>query len=303
MNKTEAISDQSINLRAFVQKYHYAILLFLAYCFMYFETYQELFEGPWSTDQDGHGPFIVMLAIAVGYYKWTDVLASNLSTSNSSNYLGGLFLLVGLLFFTVGHSQELILFDAGSQIPVLIGLTLILGGYKAVLIFSFPILFLLFSVPLPGWVLDGFTQPMKLFLSETVTNLLYSYGYPIAQNGVTLYIDQYQLLVKDACVGLNSLFSLSAVGVFYIYLVKPERLIHTLLLVSLIIPAAIAANFLRVLFLVLITYYFGDEAGQGFLHDFSGLVMFLSALMVFLMIDQILVRGGVWLKKKKSHEK
>jgi exosortase B len=256
-----------------------------------------LMEGPWQTDQDSHGPFILLivaLIILLKAHKLREIEAPETS------YVGWLSLVGGLLFYVVGHSQELMLLDAGSIIPVLGGLILILKGWKGLRELLFPLCFLIFAVPMPGWLMDSLTQPMKLALSNQVVDLLYSYGYPVAQNGVILYIEQYQLLVKDACVGLNSLHSLAAVGIIYIYLSKPSHILHTLFLLLIIVPAAYAANLVRVIALVLITYYFGEAAGQGFLHDFAGLVMFVTALILFIAIDSVIFFGIMWYRKRKA---
>ena len=66
-------------------------------------------------------------------------------------------------------------------------------------------------------MIDGATIPLKVLISDLVTQVLYTAGYPIAQNGVVILIGPYQLLVEDACSGLNSIFALSAIGVFYVY--------------------------------------------------------------------------------------
>jgi exosortase B len=256
-----------------------------------------MMEGPWQTDQDSHGPFILLivaLIILLKAHKLREIEAPETS------YVGWLSLVGGLLFYVVGHSQELMLLDAGSIIPVLGGLILILKGWKGLRELLFPLCFLIFAVPMPGWLMDSLTQPMKLALSNQVVDLLYSYGYPVAQNGVILYIEQYQLLVKDACVGLNSLHSLAAVGIIYIYLSKPSHILHTLFLLLIIVPAAYAANLVRVIALVLITYYFGEAAGQGFLHDFAGLVMFVTALILFIAIDSVIFFGIMWYRKRKA---
>jgi hypothetical protein len=67
-------------------------------------------------------------------------------------------------------------------------------------------------IPLPGIIVDAVTGPLKQWISVIVVELLYGVGYPIARNGVILTIGQYQMLVADACSGLHSMYSLSALG-------------------------------------------------------------------------------------------
>jgi exosortase len=106
--------------------------------------------------------------------------------------------------------------------------------------------------------------------------------------GVMLSIGQYKLLVADACSGLNSMFSLSALGLLYLYLMKYRSWLHNGLLLLAVLPIAFAANVIRVMALVLITYYFGDEAGQGFAHAAAGMVLFVAALMLLMLFDVFL---------------
>jgi len=266
-------------------------LVLLSFVVMFASTYTLLADGPWQTDQDGHGPFIVLLAIGIAISKYSGLKDVS---GPSSPVFGWSFLVVGLLFYIIGSSQEILLLDVGAIIPILVGITLILKGYAGLKQFWVPIFFLSFAIPLPGWIMDTLTQPMKLYLSDLVVDQLFNLGFPIAQNGVVIYIAQYQLLVKDACVGLNSMYSLSAVGFFYIYLVNPESRVRAWALVACIIPFAFIANVIRVTFLVLITYYFGEEAGQGILHDLTGLVMFCSALLLFILFDTFLFRAPKW---------
>jgi exosortase/archaeosortase family protein len=56
------------------------------------------------------------------------------------------------------------------------------------------------------------------------------------------------------------------------------------------LPIAFAANIVRVIVLVLITYHFGDDAGQGFLHGAAGVVLLLAALLFLFALDHVLVR-------------
>jgi exosortase len=120
-----------------------------------------------------------------------------------------------------------------------------------------------------------------------VVGLLSALGYPVATSGVSIYIGQFELLIAAACAGLNSLISLTAIGSFYVYLRHNASWRYTLILVLAIFPIAVFANFIRVLMLVLLTYYGGEAVAQGFLHEFAGLFMFVVAVLMIFLIDRI----------------
>ncbi|HSY27091.1 MAG TPA: archaeosortase/exosortase family protein, partial [Burkholderiaceae bacterium] len=145
--------------------------------------------------------------------------------------------------------------------------------------------FMLFLVPLPGALIDAVTGPLKTQISIIAEALLYYLGYPIARSGVTIVIGSYQLLVSDACSGLHSMFSLSALGLFYLHLMQHRNWLRNGLIVTSILPIAFAANVVRVILLVLVTYHLGDAAGRGFLHGFAGMMMFVAALCSLFLLD------------------
>jgi exosortase len=132
---------------------------------------------------------------------------------------------------------------------------------------------------------------MKIAVSYVTETVLYHVGYPISRNGVILYMGQYQLLVADACAGLHTLFSLEALGLLYLHIVKHESWTRNTALAILIIPISFTANVIRVITLTLVTYYFGDAAGQGFVHSFAGMVLFITALMLIIATDSLLRFG------------
>jgi exosortase len=103
-----------------------------------------------------------------------------------------------------------------------------------------------------------------------------------------LTVGQYQLLVADACSGLHSMFSLSAMGLLYLYLMERTSLARNLIIMAAILPIAFAANIVRVMVLILVTYHMGDEAGQGFLHGFAGIMLFVIGLLFLFMLDWVL---------------
>jgi exosortase B len=147
---------------------------------------------------------------------------------------------------------------------------------------------MLFMIPLPGPLVDAVTMPMKMAVSYVAEQVLYGIGYPIARQGVILQIGQYKLLVADACAGLHTLFTLEALGLLYLNIVRHNSAIRNIALAIFIVPISFTANVIRVMTLTLVTYHFGDAAGQGFLHGFAGMVLFLSALLLIIGVDSLL---------------
>ena len=190
--------------------------------------------------------------------------------------------------YVIGRSQTLYIFEVGSLVVILLGLVLIFWGRKVAKHFWFAFFFMMFMIPLPASIVDAITQPMKIAVSYASEHLLYSLDYPVARSGVIITIGQYQLLVADACAGLNSLFTLEALGLLYMNVMRHESAFRNALLAALIVPISFASNVTRVMVLSLITFYWGDEAGQGFLHEFSGMVLFITALMLIISVDTAL---------------
>jgi exosortase/archaeosortase family protein len=77
-------------------------------------------------------------------------------------------------------------------------------------------------------------------------------------------------------------------GLLYLYLMKHTSVARNLLIIAAILPIAFAANVIRVMVLVLVTYHLGDEAGQGFLHGFAGIMLFIIGLLFLFALDGLL---------------
>lgn len=271
-----------------------AVPLVAGLLLMYTPTVLELWRTIWQSEEQGHGPLILAVSLWLFWQKREEFAA--VAQDGGRTALGWVVLTFGLLLYVFGRSQDIILFEVGSQIPLLAGACAVLFGWRAVRVVAFPILFLVFMAPLPAAIIDSMTGPLKRSVSVVAEVVLYELGYPIARSGVVLQIGQYQLLVADACSGLNSMFSLSAVGLLYLYLMGHASRWRNALIVLSILPIAFVANALRVMILVLVTYHFGDEAGQGFIHGTAGMVLFVIALALLFAFDSVLGlfdrRGG-----------
>jgi exosortase B len=261
---------------------------------LYVPTVWSLWHSLWQDPAHSHGPIVLAVVAWLAARGVRHHL--NRTTVVSTEGLGWAVaaLGVGLMAYTLGRSQSLYVLEVGSAIPVLIGLIWLAFGRQMVLRLWFPIFFILFLVPLPGSLIDTITHPLKLAVSWASEHLLATMGYPVARSGVILTIGPYQMFVADACAGLTSLFMLEAFGLLYLNVVRHASALRNVILAVLIVPISFASNVIRVILLCLVTFHWGDAAGQGFLHDFSGTVLFAAALALTVAADtgaRALVRG------------
>lgn len=261
------------------------LILLAGLAFMYLPVYWWAASTIWQTDDQAHGAIILGVALWL-FWQCRGAVAS--AEYCPAPLLGWPIFALGLVAYVIGRALDISIFELGSQVLVLAGSLLVIQGVGAIRQAWFPILYLIFMVPLPGLVVDAVTAPLKNWISVIVENTLYAAGYPVARNGVVLSVGQYQLLVADACSGLHSMFSLTALGILFMYLMARKSWVHNGLMLASILPIAFAANVVRVMVLVLVTYHFGDEAGQGFLHGAAGIVLMLAALLFLVMLDSLL---------------
>lgn len=262
------------------------IALIIGLLVMYVPSLYDLLTGIWSKDDQMHGPIVLSISIWLIYRNWPAMELA--AKGRKPSAWGWPAFIIGLLLYSLGRSQGILIFEVGSLLFYLIGIILLHKGIEALKTQWFTLFFMLFMIPLPSVVVETMTMPMKMAVSYSAENILYWAGYPIARNGIILQIDQYMLLVADACAGLHTLLTLEALGLLYLNIIRRKSALRNITIAIFIAPISFFSNTLRVIILVLITYHFGDAAGQGFLHEFSGVVLFLSALLIIISLDSIL---------------
>jgi exosortase len=208
--------------------------------------------------------------------------------SRGASWLTFALLAVALPLYVAGRVLDFITLEAGGVYGA--GLAMLQARYGARTLLKnwFPLLYLAFAIPPPSFVVDALTAPLKRFAAYAATNSLAWAGLPVSREGVTITIAQYQLLVEDACSGMNSLGGLSAISLLYIYLVRRASVLYAAVLTLFVVPIAIASNIIRIILLILITYIFGDQVGQSFIHYAAGLVLFATALLIVFALDRLL---------------
>lgn len=239
----------------------------------------------WTGEEGAHGPIVLVTGLWLLYRRWKEI-SEFAAPAPSGTVWMLLALLVPLQIFT--RITQIVEIEGYLMYAIMLVVLYSLVGIEAMKRLWFPLFYLAFIFPPPETVVAFITVPMKIWLSEAAIWFLDLFGYPIGGEGVRIYIGQYELLVAAACSGINSIISLSAISLFYIYMRHQAHWRYALLLVLLIVPVALVANFFRVLILILLTYHAGEAAAQGFLHNFAGILMFGIALVTIFALDILL---------------
>ncbi len=202
--------------------------------------------------------------------------------------LWGLSLIVvGLLVHIVSYFLKINFTSYASCLVVLFGISLFLGGWKITRVLLFPLIFLIFMIPLPRVVILGISFEMKLLAAEISSWLMNIVGLEITASGSRIFYPGGFLWVGDPCSGLRSLISFLALGTVVVQLTSGNIWKKGILFLS-VIPIALLSNVVRIIVLTLASYIYGNQVIDGFLHDFMGIMVFVIGFIGLVALMNIL---------------
>jgi exosortase len=250
-------------------------------------TIASLSKRAWVRESGAHGPLVLVTGL---WLLSRQMSAARGIARRGSVWISAPILIVSLVLYVFGRVFDFASVEAIGLLGVGVAMLHDVFGVPALVKNWFPLFYLGFAVPPPGWLIDRVTAPLKQFVSEAAMRGANLMGIPASRQGVTIYVSKYQLLMEDACSGMNSLVGLTAVSLLYIYLLRGSSVRYSLLMTAFVIPIAIVGNILRVIVLILLTYFFGDEVAQGFLHYTAGFLLFALDLVLVFAVDSALMR-------------
>lgn len=234
----------------------------------------------WYQDPNYSHGFIVPLISAYFLYQRRQQLVSlPIEPSN----IGLPVVVIGLFQMIIGWAGSEYFTMRVSLVVVLAGMILYLFGLRVFRYAAFPILYLLFMVPLPYIVYDGIAFPLKLFVTWISVETLQLLGVTVLREGNIIMFPTTTLEVADACSGIRSLLSLAALAVAIAFSMKFSPAWRTAIALS-AVPIAISANVLRVVVTGILAQFWGARAAEGFFHEFAGLAVFGLAIIMLLSL-------------------
>jgi len=273
------------------QHISYKLLLLLvpiiSFVVLYFPVMQKLVQD-WNEDADySHGYFIPVLA---GFMAWMQRDRLRQALKKPSNVGLGIVAL-GLVQFIVAWVGSEYFLQGTSMIVVIFGSVLFLWGWKVALLCLVPIMYLVFMVPLPAIIWNKLAFPLALFASKISADAVSAMGLTILREGNILTLPNITLQVADACSGLRSLTTLLALSAFVAFITDHSPLKKWILFLS-GVPIALLSNIIRLSGTAILARHFGAPVAHGFIHDFSGWVVFVIGLAMLLGVNALLGIGG-----------
>ena len=269
-------------------------LLAGSFALLFYPAIAHLAKDWVNNDNYSHGFLVPPIAIFMIWHKRKTL--TDLETKPT--FWGLVILTAGLSLFLAGNIGAELFTMRLSIVVTIFGLTVFLFGVSIGREAAIPIFYLIFMIPLPIIVWNQIAFPLQLFSARISAEVISAIGIPVLRNGNILELYNTTLEVVDACSGLRSLASLLALAAAFAYIASLRKPNKWILFLS-AVPIAISVNILRLTVTAILAQNIGPEASNGFLHEFSGLLIFGVAIMLLFATHSLLAKGEKLFKYRK----
>jgi len=263
--------------------YFQIFIVLVLFIGVYFPVLQSMVRDWGENSNYSHGYLVPFISGFIIYTKKKEIARLDISPSNCGLPL----VILGLTQLVLGKIGSEVFLQRTSMLPVLLGIFLFLMGKPRTKKILFPILYLVFMIPIPAIIWNRIAFPLQLFASKITEHVIQMFGIPVLREGNLIHLEATSLEVVDACSGLRSLLSMLALSAAFAFLSNHNTYRKLVLFLS-GAPIAIIINIIRLSFSAVLASRFGEKAAQGLLHEASGLAVFALGFALLLGIQAIL---------------
>jgi exosortase len=294
MSSTKSLESSTTQSEKLTDLYPtFAILggLLIFFTLLFWRAIERVSYICWNNDDYSHGLILPFVVVYIYRERAKDlILALRTSTANKS--VGGLVLPALLLFLSLvlhllGEISSLEYASWIALFPSLFSTLWLMFGFRTALALSTPFFLLLMARPLPDSVVLKLFWPMQVLAAKVSAFSLRLCDVPVYLQGNIIEIPSMRLLVEQACSGMRSSVSLLSLAVIANYFtVFKIRYKIALIVAALVI--ALVMNVLRVAATGLLAHFVHPDTAKGFFHSFSGLIVFIIAMPLLLLVGRLL---------------
>ncbi len=230
-----------------------------------------------------HGFLVPLISAFLAWQKREKLAKLKISPSNS----GWLLLGPSVLIYVISALLRINFSAALSLIPVLIGIVLLFLGKEFLKELLFPLLFLIFMIPLPSVAIVNLSFKLKIFAAQISTFIINKLGVPAIREGSVIKTMHSYLMVEDPCSGIRSLIALISLGALMAYFSNISKTKQAILFLS-SIPIAIGTNVIRIVALSLASEMYGAKFATGWFHNTMGVLIFVFAFVGLALVAKLL---------------
>lgn len=256
----------------------------IALLWLYGSVLLRLPREDWQLDDYSHGFLVPFIC---GYIIWVNRERLRGLSFSPAYAVGTVLIILSVLLHlagTIGAEDYLPRFSFPLMLS---GLTLFFAGWRWLRVLALPIWFFLLAIPIPTVVFNQITFPLQLIASDYATWVIHKFGIPAVRMGNQIELANMTLQVVEACSGIRSLMTLATLGVTWAYFGEKIWWRRAIIILS-VVPIAILANAARVAGTGILAYHYGPQAAEGFMHTFSGWLIFVVALLLLLGVSSFL---------------
>ena len=237
-----------------------------------------------------HGP----LAMLVSIFLFVFLLRHTVIPLRPSKLLGGVMAALMLAIYLFASVLDINLIRGVASVGLIAAVVILFWGLEAAKRLWFPILFLLFMIPLSMWLISDLNLSLKLWATNAGVQIVNVLGISAERSGAQIMlIGDKTLVVGNVCSGLRTLISLLAFGAVFAYICR-VRGWWRLLLFVLTVPVALVANCLRIASIIVVAQIWDVKTATGTYHDTSGFVVFVLAFLMMFGLEKLILAAHSW---------
>ena len=263
--------------------YYQLGILLLAFLALYYPFIQTLMRDWDTNDNYSQGYFIPFVSAFMIWWVLKDLETNDLKPSN----WGIAIIVLGLLQLFIAKVGSEYFLQRTSMIIVLFGISFFLFGGRFTKTIWLPLVYLIYMVPLPAIIWNRIAFPMQLFASAITEDVVRFIGIPILREGNVLHLAQTSLEVVDACSGLRSLVNILGLAVGLGFVMNKKAWKRWALFLA-AFPIAVIVNIIRLAGTAVLATRYGGDVARGFLHDFSGWLVFVAGIALLIGVQGVL---------------